>query len=204
MAPSAGVVDATVGGGFGATVNDHTLSAAIGAPATSVTPVVILAVYVTPAAKFAFGFRVATVLPEIMVTVAGTGVPLLVCTSVKVEVVTVDGFIASLNVATTLAEAATFVAPSAGVVDATVGGGFGARNTTNPDFIYAGPVILGITINSHPYVSSVGVCNVIALKTIRTCAISREYSGIGIGSPSSRGRNNKVIAAFVSLVPCDL
>ena len=64
-------------------------------------------------------------LPDPMVTVAGTGVPPLVGTSVKVDVVTVDGFIASLNVATTLDEAATFVAPSAGVVDTTVGGVFG-------------------------------------------------------------------------------
>jgi hypothetical protein len=40
-------------------------------------------------------------------------------------VVKVDGFIASLNVATTLAEALTPVAPSAGFVDTTVGGVFG-------------------------------------------------------------------------------
>ena len=109
-----------------ATVNVHNLSAPIGAPAASVTLPAILAVYKTPAAKFEVGFRVATVLVgEFMVTVAGTGVPPLVGTSVKVEVVTVDGFIASLKVATTLAEALTPVAPSAGFVDTTVGGVFG-------------------------------------------------------------------------------
>ena len=108
-----------------ATMNVHTLSGPIGVPAASVTLPAILAVYDTPAAKFEMGFRVATVLPEPMVTVAGTGVPPLVGTSVKVEVVTVDGFIASLKVATTLDEAATLLAPSAGFVDTTVGGVFG-------------------------------------------------------------------------------
>ena len=108
-----------------ATVNVHTLSAPIGTPAASVTLPVILAVYVAPGVK-STGFRVATVLVgEFMLTVAGTGVPPLVGTSVKVEVVTVDGFIASLNVATTLDETATLVAPSAGFVDTTVGGVFG-------------------------------------------------------------------------------
>jgi hypothetical protein len=81
----------------------------------------IVAVYVIPATRFALGFRVATVLPELSVTVAGTDAPLLVCTSVKVEAVTLEGFIASLNVATTLEEAATPVAPADGLVDTTVG-----------------------------------------------------------------------------------
>src|ERR1044072_8926448 len=102
-----------------ATVNDHVLGEARLFPATSSAPVNIAAVYVTPAAKFALGFRVATVLPELMVTVAGTAVPPLVC-STKEEV-TLERFIASLNVATTLAEAPTPVAPLAGFVDTTVG-----------------------------------------------------------------------------------
>jgi hypothetical protein len=111
-----------------ATVNVHNLSAPIGAPAASVTLPAILAVYKTPAAKFEVGFRVATVLPEPMVTVAGTGVPPLVGTSVKVEVVKVDGFIASPNVTTMLAEALTPVAPLAGFVDTHWGTG-GIRDT---------------------------------------------------------------------------
>ena len=112
--------------GVPATVNIHTLSVPIGAPAASVTLPAILAVYETPAAKFEVGFRVATVLPEPMVTVAGTGVPPLVGTSVKVEVVKADGFIASPNVTTMLAEALTPVAPLAGFVDTTgVTGGHG-------------------------------------------------------------------------------
>ncbi len=57
-----------------------------------------------------------------MVTVAGIFAPPLVCTSVKEEVVMLEGFIASLNVATTLEEAETPVAPVVGMVDTTVGG----------------------------------------------------------------------------------
>jgi hypothetical protein len=81
----------------------------------------MVAVYPVPAARFELGFRVATVLPELRVTVAGTGVPVLVCTSVKVEAVTLEGFIASLNVATTLEVEPTPVAPAVGTVDTTVG-----------------------------------------------------------------------------------
>ncbi len=44
-------------------------------------------------------------------TVAGTFAPPLVGTSVKEEAVMLEGFIASLNVATTLEEAETPVAP---------------------------------------------------------------------------------------------
>ena len=104
-----------------ATVKDHVLGAARLLPAASSAAVDMVAVYWVPAAKFAWGFRVATVLPELRVTVAGTGVPVLVCTSVKVEAVTLEGFIASLNVATTLEVEPTPVAPAAGTVDTTVG-----------------------------------------------------------------------------------
>ena len=73
-----------------------------------------------PAVKSADGIKVAIVLPEIMATVAGTVAPTLVCS--KKDEATLEGFIASLNVATTLDEATTPVAPSAGFVDTTVGG----------------------------------------------------------------------------------
>jgi hypothetical protein len=80
----------------------------------------MVAVYMAPAVKSADGFKVATVLPEFMVTVAGTDAPPLVF-RVK-EDVTLEGFIASLNVATTFEVAETPVAPEVGLVDSTVGG----------------------------------------------------------------------------------
>ena len=95
--------------------------------AASVTLPGILTVYDAPGVKSALGFRVATVLVgEFMLTVAGTGEPPLVGTSVKVEVVKVDGFIASPNVTIMLAAALTPVAPLGGFVDTTgVTGGHG-------------------------------------------------------------------------------
>ena len=78
-------------GGVAATVNDHVLGApANGLPAASVAPAVIVAVYVAPAVRSAVGFRVATVLPELIATVADTGVPPPLGWSVKVEVEMVD------------------------------------------------------------------------------------------------------------------
>jgi hypothetical protein len=125
MASADGLVDTTVGrvvsGAVPATVNDHVLGKARLLPAASSAAVDMVAVYSVPAARFALGFRVATVLPELRVTVAGTGVPVLVCTSVKVDAVTLEGFIASLNVATTLEVEPTPVAPAVGTVDTTVG-----------------------------------------------------------------------------------
>jgi hypothetical protein len=118
-----------------ATVKDHVLGAARLLPATSSAAVDIVAVYAVPATKFALGFRVATVLPEPSVTVAGTGAPLLVCTSVKVEAVTLEGFIASLNVATTLEELATPRAPEAGTVDNTVGAVVSGPGATVKDHV---------------------------------------------------------------------
>ncbi len=124
VAPEAGVVDTTVGGvvseGVPATVNVHVLAVTKWLPATSVTAVDIVAVYWIPAAKFVEGLSVAVV-PEYDTT-AGIFVPPLVGCSVKEEVVMLEGFIASLNVATMLEEAETPVAPEAGVVDTTVGG----------------------------------------------------------------------------------
>jgi hypothetical protein len=124
VAPDTGLVDTTVGAvvsGPVPTLKDHVLGKARLLPAASSAAVDMVAVYPVPAARFEFGFRVATVLPELRVTVAGTGVPVLVCTSVKVEAVTLEGFIASLNVATTLEVEPTPVAPAVGTVDTTVG-----------------------------------------------------------------------------------
>ena len=109
-----GEVDTTVGGVVSetvpATVNDHTLLAAKWLPARSVTAVVMVAVYLVPAAKEEVGFSVAVLLGP-KVTVAGIVAPSLVCTSVKEEgAVTVEEFIGSLNVATTLEVAETPVA----------------------------------------------------------------------------------------------
>ena len=59
--------------------------------------------------------------PLLYETVAGTSA-LAESRSSKVDVVTVAGFIASLNVAVTLAPVATPVAPLAGVTELTVGG----------------------------------------------------------------------------------
>jgi hypothetical protein len=79
----------------------------------------MVAVYVAPAVKSADGFKVATVLSGFSVKVAGTDAPPLVCN--KKDEVTLEGFIASLNVATTFEVAETPIAPEVGLVDSTVG-----------------------------------------------------------------------------------
>jgi hypothetical protein len=121
-----GMVDTTVGGvvsgAVPATVNDHTLLVCRWLPARSVTAVVTVAMYLVPAVKEEVGFSVAVSPSPLTDLAADTVAPSLVLTSVKEDVVMVDGRIGSLNVAKTLEVAETPVAWSAGEVDTTVGG----------------------------------------------------------------------------------
>jgi len=118
MAPFTGTVDITAGGG--AVVNVHTTLAASGAPVGSFAPVVIVAVNNVLLARADVGVNVA-VLPA-YVTAPATGVAPGPVT-VKVVPVMVAAFMGTLNVAETRVLTATAVAPFAGTVDVTVGGG---------------------------------------------------------------------------------
>jgi hypothetical protein len=82
----------------------------------SLTPVVIVAVYVVALAKDADGLKVA-VAPESVTTPATETVPAL-----SVNVVPLTSVTGSLKVAVTLAPACTAVAPFTGLVELTVGG----------------------------------------------------------------------------------
>ncbi len=88
-------------------------------PATSLAPVVMVAVYTLENASEEDGLNVAVFLSALSVTepaiVVGPSF------SVNVDVVMVDGFIASLNVARILALTTTLLAWLAGLVLATVG-----------------------------------------------------------------------------------
>ncbi len=88
-------------------------------PATSLAPVVMVAVYTFEDASDEDGSNVAVFLSALSVTVPAIVVgPSF---SVNVDVVMVDGFIASLNVARILAVTTTLLAWSAGLVLITVG-----------------------------------------------------------------------------------
>jgi hypothetical protein len=117
-APFTGIVETTVGGG--AVVKVHTKLADKGTPARSFAPVVIVAVNKVLLARTAVGVKVA-VLPA-YVTAPVTGVA---PGPVRVNVIApiVAGFMASLNVAETRVFTGTAVAPFAGTVETTVGGG---------------------------------------------------------------------------------
>jgi len=118
VAPFAGTVETTVGGG--AVVKVHTKLAASGAPVGSFAPVVIVAVNKVLLARIAVGLKVAVV-PE-YVTAPATGVAPGPVT-VKVTPVMVAGFMASLKVAEIRVLTATAAAAFAGTVETTVGGG---------------------------------------------------------------------------------
>ena len=123
VAPARGVTELTVGGvvsGGAVVVKVHVAADASPLPARSCAPVVIVAVYCVLPARDALGVNVA-VLPDTP-TVPLTGVPLLVTTSVNVEVVSVALFIGSENVTITVLLSATLVAPMLGKRDCTVGG----------------------------------------------------------------------------------
>lgn len=95
----------------------HVSLAASALPATSFTPVVIVTVYVVEKERLAVGVKVAVV-PLYDTAPLILPVPLA---TVNVDVVMVDAFIASLNVAVMALFAATPVAPLAGIFELTVG-----------------------------------------------------------------------------------
>ena len=115
----AGTVGGTTAGGV-AVVKVHTKLAARGAPEGSFAPVVIVAVNSVLLARADVGVNVA-VLP-VYVTAPATGVAPGPVT-VKVVPVMVAGFMGPLKVAETSVVTATPVAPFAGTVETTVGGG---------------------------------------------------------------------------------
>ena len=104
-----------------AVVKVQVLDAANALPAASFTPsgpLLIVAVYVVPAARSAPGFNVATL--PVYVAAADTGVaPGVVAVSVNVFDVTVEAFIASEKVPVTFAVTATSVASVVGDVAVT-------------------------------------------------------------------------------------
>jgi hypothetical protein len=100
-------------------VNVQTLFAANELPAVSLAPIVMVAVYTFEVASEEVGSKVAVFPSALSVTTPGTLVEPSI--SVNVEVVMVDGFMASLKVARILAVTTTLVAPSEGLVLATVG-----------------------------------------------------------------------------------
>jgi hypothetical protein len=114
----AGTVEITVGDA--AVVKVHTKLAARGTPVGSFAPVVIVTMYKVPVVRAALGVNVAVVPAKL--TVPATGVapgP----DKVKVAAFIVAGFMDSLNVAEIVVLRATPVAPLAGTVEMTVGGG---------------------------------------------------------------------------------
>jgi hypothetical protein len=122
VAPLAGTVETTVGAG--AVVKVHTKLAASGTPVGSFAPVVIVAIYKVPVARADVGVNVAVVPAN--VTLPFTGVapgPV----KVNVAALIVAGFMGSLNVAEIVVLRATPVAPLAGTVEMTVGGGAVAK-----------------------------------------------------------------------------
>ena len=100
-------------------MNDQLAFAASALPARSVAAVVIVAVYCVFAVSAAAGVTI-TVLP-FTATVPAIRAPVPVRTSVTLAVVSVAFAIGSENVASTVGSSATDIAPSAGIVDVTVG-----------------------------------------------------------------------------------
>src|SRR5580704_13065494 len=120
VAPLAGTVEITVGGGVFVAVNVQTTLAARPAPVRSLAPVVIVAVYRVPLVRFAAGVNVAVV-PAYVIMPATAVVP--GPASVKVAALMVAAFMAALNVAETGELTNTPTAPLIGTVETTVGGG---------------------------------------------------------------------------------
>ena len=116
VAPFAGTVETTVGGG--AVVKVHTKLAANAAPAGSFAPVVIVAVYRVLVARTSVGVNVAV--EPAYVTTPTTGVAPGPFT-VNVAAVSVAAFIGSLKVAEMSVLTGIAVARFAGTVDITVG-----------------------------------------------------------------------------------
>jgi hypothetical protein len=119
VAPLAGEVEVTVGGGA-MVVNAHESGAASGTPSADFTVVSTAAVYVVEFASAAVGVRVAVRVVELYVTDAATGEPPL-GVSVKLDAVRVVGSIGIENVTVGATATATPVAPSGGVFAVTVG-----------------------------------------------------------------------------------
>src|SRR5438128_7900925 len=128
------------GGGAAAVVNDQVKFAASALPATSfargsAVPPLTVAVYVFENASPKFGVSVAVGVSPPTDTEAATRAP-VGSRSSNVVVLTVAGSIISLNVAVTLVETATPIAPPAGVTELTVGGvvsgALGMKTTSTP------------------------------------------------------------------------
>ena len=118
-APFTGTVETTVGGA--AVVKVHTKLAASAAPVLSFAPVVIVAVYTVEVARSAASVNVA-VLPAYVTTPATGFTPGPV--KVNVAPLIVAGFIAVLKVAEMAGIfTGTAIAPLAGIVETTAGGG---------------------------------------------------------------------------------
>jgi hypothetical protein len=122
VAPAAGLVPVTVGGRICAPVMKlHVVTLAIGIASADMIVVSSRAVYVAEFVSAADGVRVAVWFVALYATEAGTAP--LGPVSVKLELVIVLACIGRVNVACTVVLVATPVAPLAGVVDATAGGG---------------------------------------------------------------------------------
>jgi hypothetical protein len=118
VAPLTGIVEMTVGGG--AVVKVHTKLAARGTPVGSLAPVVIVAINKVPLARADVGVNVAVVPAKATVPVTGVAPG---PDKVNVAALIVAGFMGSLNVAEIVVVRAAPVAPLAGTVEMTVGGG---------------------------------------------------------------------------------
>jgi uncharacterized membrane protein len=80
----------------------HVLAVARRTPAADVTVVSTVATYQVSCRSFAAGVSTAVLLESVYVTLAAIGVVVPFCTSVKLFVVIVLGFIATSNVADTV------------------------------------------------------------------------------------------------------
>jgi hypothetical protein len=148
VAAFAGAVNVTTGGvvsGVEPVVKPHTKLAASARPEESVAPVVIVAVCAVLGPRLLVGSKLA-VRPT-YVTTPDTGVA--PCLSVNVDVVIVEGSIASLNVARTFALIGVPVVAFAGDVKATTGG---VASTIGPGIVtvFVASVTAAIRANALP------------------------------------------------------
>src|SRR3989339_1905451 len=118
VAPLTGLVEMTVGAIKSPVLKPQVWSKAIALPAKSLTPVVILAVYVVESDRLLDGVNVAVV--PLYETVP-LMLPLLSLT-VNVFVLIEEDCIASLNMAVIVLLIATPAAPLTGIVEMTIGG----------------------------------------------------------------------------------
>jgi hypothetical protein len=192
VAPFAGTVEMTVGGG--AVVKDHTKLAASGTPVGSFAPVVIVAVNEVLVARMVVGVNVAVVPAK--VTVPFTGVapgPV----KVNVAALIVAGFIASLNVAEIVVLTATPVVPLAGTVEITVGAGAVAKVHTKlaaspaPVGFFA-PVVI-VAVNRVPLARTVVGVNV----AVAPAKVTVPFTGVAPG-PVKVNVDALIVAGFMA------